>query len=426
MSDSYDAIVVGLGAMGSAAAYQLARRGARVLALEQFWVGHKLGSSHGHHRMIRRTAPSPQLEPLIARAFELWREIEAESGQSIMNLIGEVALVQVRPEDPADEHVDEVLEDAIEEADGAIDEAPSEEIVDAAAELQRRKERLEPALDVKRAEIRERFGGRVEVLERSELRERFPGFRLFPDIIPTFEAEAGYLRPEAAIQAQRELAERRGAELHDLEPVTGWHVDGEGVQVDTAMGTYRAGRLIVTPGPWAPELLIELGLPLEVQRIVNVYFQPQRTDWWTAENGAPDFLLNVEEGEFYGMPSIERLGVKIGRHDNGTPTTADGINRDVSGDEVEALRQVLDKYMPGSIGRVLQTVTCMYTMTPDNQYILDRHPEINQLLYACGFSGTGFKFSCVVGEILAELALEGKSRIGIDFMAARRFAEAKW
>ena len=423
MADNYDAIVVGLGAMGSAAAYQLARRGARVLALEQYWPGHKFGSSHGHHRMIRRSAPSPQLEPLIARAVELWREIEAESGQDIMHLIGEVVLRQVRPNpEPVDA---EVLAHPSDDVDMAADEMQLDGSEDELATLQRRKELLVPAMEHESALIRDRFGGQVEVLERSELRERFPGFRLFPDIIPTFEAQAGYLRPESAIAAQRELAERFGAELHDLEPVNGWRSDGEGVQVETAMAGYRADRLILTAGPWTPELLAELRLPLEVQRIVNVYFQPQRTDWWTAENGAPDFLFNVEEGEFYGMPSIERLGVKIGRHDNGTLTTADSINRDVSEEEIEALRQVLDKYMPGSIGRVLQTITCMYTMTPDEQYIIDRHPRLEQLFYACGFSGTGFKFSCVVGEILAELALEGKTRFEIDFMAARRFAESR-
>jgi sarcosine oxidase len=374
--------------------------------------------------MIRRSAPSIQLEPLIARAFELWREIEAESGQNIMNLIGEVSLTRVQPDaEPERAAADELAESAG-EADGALafSEAHTDDIVDAAAETQRRRDRLVSVIERESAMIRERFGGQVEVLERADLRERFPGVRLFPDIVPTYEAEAGFLRPEVAIAAQRELAAQLGADLHDLEGVTGWQADGDGVMVKTSMGTYHAGQLILTPGPWAPELLVELGLPLEVLRIVNVYFQPQRTDWWAAENGAPDFLLNVEEGEFYGMPSIERLGVKIGRHDNGSPTTADGINREVSDAEIDALRQVLDKYLPGSIGRVLQTSTCMYTMTPDQQYVIDRHPQLPQLHYACGFSGTGFKFSCVVGEILAELALNGDTRIDIDFLAARRFA----
>jgi sarcosine oxidase len=241
-------------------------------------------------------------------------------------------------------------------------------------------------------------------------------------MIATYEEEAGFLRPETAITAYRTLAEQLGAELHDLEPVTKWSAAGSDVRVETVLDSYTASVLVLTPGPWAPELLGELGLPLDVQRIVNVYFQPQRTDWWTAERGAPDFLLSVDEGEFYGMPSIERLGIKIGRHDNGRSTTANSIDRAVSEAEVDELRQVLDKYMPGSTGRVLQTLTCMYTMTPDEQYIIDRHPAHPQALYACGFSGTGFKFSCVVGEVLADLALEGRSRFEIDFMSAARFA----
>lgn len=412
MEQRFDVIVVGLGAMGSAAAYQLARRGARVLALEQHWQGHKLGSSHGHHRMIRRSAPRPELEPFIARAFELWRELEADSGQNVMNLIGEVTLKHVQPTPVSETEAEQA------QADTAV-------ASDLLQEPDQRPTVPEPAFDRMQEVIRQRWGGQVQILERAELRERFPGFRRFPDMIATFEEEAGYLRPEIAIAVQRELAERYGAELHDLEPVSNWRADGDGVRVETPLGAYTADRLILTPGPWAPEQLDELNLPLEVQRIVNVYFQPQRTDWWTEERGAPDFLLDVEEGGFYGMPSIERLGVKIGRHDNGRATTAETINRDVSRDEIDELRGVLDRYMPGSTGRVLQTVTCMYTMTPDEQYIIDRHPQHPQALYACGFSGTGFKFSCVVGEILAELALDGKTRFDIDFMAARRFVSSE-
>lgn len=401
MSQRYDVIVVGLGAMGSAATYQLAKRGARVLALEQHWQGHKLGSSHGHHRMIRRSAPRPELEPFIARAFELWRELEAESGQNIMNLIGEVSLLQTAPESEAAQDNDDQASSAGEAANAGSEGNGA---------------------DRSPAEPRERWGGHIQELERAELRERFPGFRRFPGMLATYQEEAGYLRPETAIDVQRTLAEQLGAELRDLEPVTGWSVDGDGVRVETQLDSYTAGALVLTPGPWAPELLGDLGLPLEVQRIVNVYFQPQRTDWWTAERGAPDFLLSVDEGDFYGMPSIERLGVKIGRHDNGRATTADTIDRIVTDEEVDELRHVLDKYMPGSTGRVLQTVTCMYTMTPDEQYIIDRHPAHPQALYGCGFSGTGFKFSCVVGEVLAELALDGRTRFGIDFLAAERFA----
>lgn len=375
MTNGYDAIVVGLGAMGAPALADLARRGQRVLGLDMFPLGHDQGSSHGHHRMIRRSHWVPAFRPLVDRAFERWRELESETGHNIMNLIGEVSLTM------------------------ASDDARYHRRV------------------VERA-----GGGSREILDEQQLAERFPGYRQAEGMVVTYEQEAGYLRPEVGVAAHLEVAERHGATIQRPEAVTGWEADGAGVRVTTDKGSYRADRLVISAGPWSEELLTGLGLPLQVVRIVNVYFEPERPDLWTAEQGATDFLLSVPEGNYYGMPSIEGQGVKIGRHENGEPTTARTIRRSIDHEEVEMLRSVLDRYMPGSTGAVKHQITCMYTMTPDENYIIERHPAFPQVVYACGCSGTSYKFSPVIGEILAGLALDDAPPYDISMFSSQRFA----
>jgi sarcosine oxidase len=378
MATSYDAIVVGLGAIGSATLCQLAARGQRVLGLEMFQPGHDQGSSHGYHRMIRMSAVHDDgYTPLGERAFELWSELEATSGETLLRLIGEVHLV-----DP--EHY--------------------------------------PAYPANAELMQQR--GLWEVLSRDDLAERFPGFQLADGLMATYEAKAGFLRSEAGILAHVAVAERNGADVRTNAEVTGWEVDGAGVRVTTNAETFSADRLIVTTGPWASELLAGLGLPLRVERVVNGYFEPSRPDWWSAEQGAPDFLLTVAEGSFYGMPAVDGIGLKIGLSGGfglGV-TTARTIDRHVDDAEIDFLRRVLDTYMPGASGPALRHVTCMCTYTPDKGFIVDHHPEHEQVLIGCGFSGRGYKFAPTIGEILADLAVDGGTRHEIGFMSATRFA----
>ena len=370
MTNSYDVIVVGLGAMGSATTYELARRGRNVLGIDMFSPGHDQGSSHGHHRLIRKSSfRADGYVPLAARAFELWRELEELSGQELLKILGEVRM----------------------------------------------------AFDAGLYSVGPGTAGMVELLDEQSLRERFPGFRLHEGMIATYEAEAGFLRPEACIAANLLMAEKHGASLHHNEEVTGWSIDGDGVRVETNKGSYSAGQLAITTGPWAAELLADLNLPMSVMRIVNGYFEPDRPEWWRAENGAPDFLLSVPEGNYYGMPSVDGIGLKIGRHENGEITTTRTIRRTVDDSEIDMLRNVLDLYMPGASGTLIQAVTCMYTNTVDDDFIVDRHPEHAQVVLGCGFSGRGFKFSGVVGEVLTELLTDGKTRHDIEFLSARRF-----
>lgn len=409
---TYDAIVVGLGAMGAGATYQLAKRGARVLGLDMFPLGHNQGSSHGHHRMIRRSAYRPEIERMAARAFELWPELESESGRNILNLIGEVSLFDPNAAPQQLRRRAHVIE---QESGRASEQANGHHQEDFARS---------PARPPARSNFDFTMGGRRELLDEATLRDRFPGFNYHEGMIATYEATAGFLRPEVGVAAHLEVAARHGATIRRPETVTGWQPDGSGVAVTTDRGTYRADRLVLTAGPWSAELLAGLNLPLQVVRIVNAYFTPTNPNVWTSERGAPDFLLTVPEGSFYGMPSIEGVGLKIGRHDQGEQTTARTIRRDVDDAEVAYLRNVLDRYMPGASGPVTQLVTCMYTMTPDEQYIIEPHAEHPQAIYGCGCSGTSYKFSGVIGDMLADLALTGTTSYDMAFISSNRFAAA--
>ena len=192
------------------------------------------------------------------------------------------------------------------------------------------------------------------------------------------------------------------------------------MRVETKAGSYRADRLIVTAGPWSVELLGELNFPMQVERRVNGFFRPPRPDLWSVESGAPDFLLDVPEGSFYGMPAVGEIGLKIGVS-QGPVTTARTIRRTVDPEEIDFFRGVLDTYLPGASGPEVRHLTCMCTYTVDGDFIIDRYPGQEQVVFGCGFSGRGFKFSPVIGEILADLALGGATRHDIGFLSASRF-----
>lgn len=373
----FDVVVVGLGAIGSAALYHLAARGARALGLEMFEPGHGFGSSHGHHRMIRKSSNQDDgYVPLAERAFELWSALETESGQELLRQTGEIRLVQP----------------------------------DAAGSKRAQAEALQAR-------------GFLEVLDAAEVAERFPGCQLYDDMFATYEADAGFLWSERGIITHVAQARRHGATVRTNTEVTGWQADGDGVRVTTAQGAYVADRLVLTTGPWAAELLNGLELPFRVIRSVNGYFQPERPDRWTTEQGAPNFLLDVAEGSYYGIASVDGIGVKIGRSATewGTPTTARTIRRSIDDEEIAMMRRALERYLPGAAGSELARITCMCTYTVDDNFIVDRHPACERVLLGCGFSGRGYKFAPTMGEVLADLALDGTTRHTIDFLAATRF-----
>ena len=372
----HDVIVLGLGAMGSAAAYHLARRGRRVLGLEQFTPAHDRGASHGRSRIIREAYfEDPRYVPLVRRAYELWDVLQQESGARLLLTTGGL---MIGPRDG------ELVQGALASA--------------------------------------RQHGLSHELLDTAGLHRRYAQILADEATVAVWEPRAGALFPEDCIRAHLAGAARAGALLQFEEPVQRWRVAGDAVEVTTTRGVYRAGRLIITAGPWAGRVLQSLGLRLEVERNVMYWFQPLDPALFSPDRFPVYIYEYAQHRFFYGFPALRGEGVKIAHHHSGELCTPETIRREVGGDEVEAMRGLLTRYLPRANGELLQTATCMYTNTPDGHFIIDRHPEHPNVTIACGFSGHGFKFASVVGEILGELAEDGHSRHDIDLFRLARFA----
>jgi sarcosine oxidase len=378
MSDSLDVIVAGLGAMGSATAYHLARRGARVLGLEQFASGHTLGSSHGDSRIIRELYyEHPLYVPLVQRAYELWEELGEEAGVELLRVTGGVMLGL-----PASELVRGAM------LSGATHGIPA------------------------------------QVLEREEIVSRFPAFAPPEGYVGVWDARAGYLRPEACIEAHATLARRTGATLRYEEPMLRWEADGDGVRVTTPAGEYRAERLAICVGAWTKSLLAELELPLRVERQVLVWLEaPEPMEWYDSDR-FPIFMCELASGRLvYGFPRLER-GVKMAIHHEGAlHDSPEQVSRAVLPGDVEGLRESLAHVLPAlAEARVRESVTCIYTDTPDAHFLVDFHPLHSRVLFSTPCSGHGFKFSSAIGELQAELLLEGTStRFDVGAFGLSRF-----
>jgi sarcosine oxidase len=374
----YDVIVAGLGGMGSAAAYQLAGRGRRVLGLERYTPAHDRGSSHGQSRIIRQAYfEDPSYVPLLLRAYELWERLERETGDDLMTLTGGLMI------GPPDSRT----------FTGSIATA-------------------------------DEYGLPYEVFDAAELKHRYPVFEPTENTVALFEAKAGFVRPEAAVKAHLDRATAMGADLKFGEEILTWEPTASGVLVETASGTYEAGRLIVTAGAWAPKLLADLGLPLEVTRQILFWFDPVGGVEPFLSNRFPVFIWEPEDGNsFYSIPAHDgpEGGVKVAffRAD-GKPADPDTIDREVHDEEIDFIRSYLAKYVPALDGQLLYARTCMYTNTPDEHFVISAHPEHPQVAIAAGFSGHGFKFCGVVGEILADLVTEGETNHPIDLFSPTR------
>ena len=377
MAATYDVIVIGLGAMGSAAAYQLARRGKRVLGLERFTAAHANGSSTGRSRIIRQAyMEDPAYVPLLLRAYELWEQIERETGETLLTLTG-----------------------------GLMLGAPDSQAVAGATRSA------------------EEHGLEYELLDAAEVRRRFPALQPDDGTCALYERRAGFLRPEASIAAHLRRAAELGAELRFEEPADAWEADERGVRVRTARGSYEAERLVNAPGAWAPQLL-DLELPLQVLRQVLVWFDPEGGTEPFLPDRFPIYIWETPRATFYGFPHQEGPpgGVKVALHGGGEPCTPETIDRNVRPDDIEELRAVIGERIPALRGPVLHAQTCMYTMTPDEHFVLGMHPHRPNVVVASPCSGHGFKFASVVGEILADLAETGATRHPIGLFDPTRFA----
>ena len=373
----YDVIILGLGAMGSAAASHLAARGKRVLGLEQFRALHALGSSHGSSRIIRQAYfENPAYVPLLRRAYELWEKLQRGFDRTFLQLTGGLVIGPL--ESPL--------------VRGAAASAVEHNLAH-------------------------------EILGRDALKRRFPLLAPRPDDIAVYESKAGFLRPELAIRAHLEHAARHNADLHFEEPVTHWRPHAGGVQVETPQGIYHADRLVIAPGAWAQDLLATLQTPFDVRRHVMCWFDPVAPIDLFGVTRFPVYIWDVGEGEvFYGFPAAEGPGdgVKVAFHSGGESVTAQTMNRSVSENDIQELRRCVSRFLPDLNGPVVRAETCMYTLTPDEHFVISLHPELSQVAVAAGFSGHGFKFASVVGEILADLVTIGTTQHTIDFLSPAR------
>ncbi len=374
---TYDVIVVGVGGMGSAACWQLARRGQRVLGLERFDIPHSMGSSHGITRIIRLPYyEDPAYVPLLHRAYELWAEAERESGATLLVTTG------------------------------SIDAGPEDDPLFQGA--------LASAL---------RYGLAHEVLTGAEVNERFPGYRLQPDARAVFQPQGGLIASERAIVTHVQLAQNKGAEIRARERVLGWEADpsGIGVVVRTDKAEYRAGHLILAAGAWMGDLAAPLAGRAVPERQVLAWLQPLRPELF-APTHFPVFNLQVDEGRYYGFPIYEVPGFKFGRyHHRGETGSADTIRREVDAEDEALLRVFGERYFPSGSGPTMGLRSCLFTNTPDEHFVLDRHPAHRQVILASPCSGHGYKFCSVIGEVLADLATgDGSTRHDISFLRLQR------
>lgn len=374
--NSFDVIVVGIGAMGSSACLHLARRGARVLGLEQFDIPHALGSSHGASRMIRMAYyEHPDYVPLLRRAYQLWDELEAISGQKLLYRTG-----------------------------GLYMGPPNGEIIGGATRSAR-EHRLPH-----------------ELLDRSEIGRRFPQFQIPESWVGLFEPEAGFLTPERVIAAYAQEAMKSTAELHGRETVMEWSADSQGVRLRTQRAEYHAAHLIFCGGPWSGRLLYDLGVELTVTRQVLGWVWPQEPKAF-ALGRFPVWATDCLDGTIhYGFPMMDDMpGFKVAHHGPGPVTDPDRVARDPQPGDEETFRPVLRQTIPLADGPLLSMKVCLYTNSPDGHFIIDHHPLHKRVTLACGFSGHGFKFASVIGEILADLALNGSTKLPAQFLKLDRF-----
>ncbi|MFD8372432.1 N-methyl-L-tryptophan oxidase [Streptomyces sp. NPDC059688] len=382
MSPSYDVVVIGLGGMGGAAAHHLSARGARVLGLERFGPVHSRGSSHGGSRITRQSYfEDPAYVPLLLRAYELYEDLAHATGREIALLCGGVMVG--RPESWT--------------VAGSLRSA-------------------------------ERWDLPHEMLDAKEIRRRFPTLTPDDDEVALYESRAGLLRPENTVAAHLQLATRQGAALHFEEPVLRWEPYRDGVRVHTAENTYTADHLVICPGAWAPRLLADVGVPVTVERQVMYWFQPRGGTGRFVPERHPVYIWEDAAGvQVYGFPAIDgpEGGAKVAFFRKGRVTTPETIDRTVHDDEVTAMAEHMARCVPDLPGTFLKAATCMYSTTPDEHFVIARHPvHPESVTVACGFSGHGFKFVPVVGEILADLALTGSTAHPIGLFDPARLAAA--
>jgi sarcosine oxidase len=366
--------------MGTATLYHLAKRGRRVLGLDQFAPRHKLGSSHGDSRIIREMYfEHPLYVPLVQRAYELWRELEENRGARLMAITGGLMI------GPHDGSV----------VAGTLKSAAT-------------------------------HGLAYEILDAREVRARFPAFDLGDHLVAVLDPRAGYLDPEACNAAHLELAVAAGAEARFEEPVIEWDADGGGVRVKTSANTYTADQLVITAGAWTRNLLRELELPLKVERQAVFWLAPNDGSGNFDRPRLPIYAYQYKAGHIcYGFPRLDR-GVKASvMHGGETSDSPENVRRVIDEHDLNALRAALKPVLPDlSAAPVRESETCLFTNTPDHDFIIDFHPDHRQVLISSPCSGHGFKFASAIGELQADLMIHGRTSFDLAPFSLSRLPRA--
>jgi sarcosine oxidase len=366
----FDAIVVGLGATGSAAVYQLARRGHRVLGVDRHAPPHTHGSSHGGSRVTRcAIGEGVHYSPLALRSHAIWRDVERETGADLFNACGLLVLSSGGP--TAYTHV--------------------------------------PAFFANTLAAAARYGIAHDMLDADAIRARWPAFGVRDDERAYFEPGGGLLRPEACVAAQLALAQRHGAVIRMNEAVLSFAATAGGVSVATERGTHEAAELVLAAGPWLPALLdAPLAAPFRVYRQALFWYDVAHAYERFTPERFPVFIWQLagRAQAIYGFPAIDGPagGVKIATESYATTTTADAVRRDVTPEEVAAMHaDYVAPYFREVSPRCVRTATCLYTVTPDFGFVVDRHPALPHVIVASPCSGHGFKHSAALGEVLADM-----------------------
>lgn len=372
---SFDIIVAGVGAMGSASLFHLARQGWRVAGIDPHPPGHDQGSSHGETRIIRKAYfLDPGYVPLLHRSYDLWRELEADSGQSLLHLTGLLCIGE------EGSRFIEGLRRCF-----AVHQLPHEN--------------LAPA----------------------EVRLRYPAFQVTDGCVVFLDPEGGYLHPEACVRAHAGLALKHGATLFSGERLLAWQADGAGVRVRTDRRDLLAAKLLITTGAWAPPEFVALGIPLRVRRKVLFWHQLRHPSAFT---GTPVWIWKSGASDFYGFPSLDGATMKSAE-DSGGDYLADPEDRDFTirpADDL-ALTPFLQRAFPGMVGSVASAKTCLYTDAADKNFVIGFHPGHPQVLLASCCSGHGFKLSAVLGEVLAQAIIHGRLGPEAAFLSMNRFSD---
>jgi sarcosine oxidase len=381
MVQTYNTIVLGLGGVGSAALYHLAKRGEKVLGIDQFSPPHTLGSSHGETRITRQAiGEGLQYTPMVLRAYEIFRQMEKESGQELLSVTG--GLMISSPGSGGIHNVADFYENCTLAA--------------------------------------KQFGIKHDLLDAKDIRKRFPQFRVQDNERAYYEYESGILFPERCIDVQLKLAEGLGGQIHKNEKVERFDQHGDGVKITTDSGEYHAGRLVLSAGPWLPHLLdAEKAKLFNVQRQVQFWFDVQSCYQSFVPGTFPVFIWELARNgqSMYGFPAIDGQngGFKIGTANYNLDVTTETINREVSESELIACyEQQIAPFFPQAVGHCIKSKVCLYTVTPDSAFVVDSLPDMPNVLICSPCSGHGYKHTAAIGESIAEIILDGRSKLDLS------------